>query len=1076
MAEAPFISDASQYFTGGVDSYTLPAALSASEYVAAMNVVNRGGIIQTRPGSLSRLMVGGVKFQGLTGFVPSSGVAHLVYALDGYIYVSQAPFTSWRKLPNIKFNQASKFVSFESCLKSTDYTDEGVLYSLPRPYKVLIMQDGSTRAAYWDGGQSGHLNPTPSGTSNTQKGFDETFIGLWMKWSGNRLWVARGPLVFASDAGNPMKFTEAQYINEGRAFYLPDSCTGMVETPDRKGLIAFTEDQGIVFQTNIQDRTKWLQTPEFQSTCFQNVGCVAPLSIVTHNGLIWWFSHTGLVNSDQALALNVSSKIDHQDNEMACSKAFLGPNLTAICSVSYENYLLVSVPSGSNRNRHTWCLDQAVFEGGGNSWGSYWTGWNPVQWATLKVDGEKRVFFASADNDGCNRIWEAFQSDRTDNGRHILCSVQLREHSFAAEGVSARDMKKFRFARIFAQEMLSSVALVVAVAGTRGGWRVICRKDLVATKGGVYANFLYDKDTCMYGHRPQARVIDTQEDVPVDACNQGGVESDLPNNIDRAFTLLITWSGRMGFAAVELYASLEQQKIAGKCEPDEAGPRSLSEVGCAAISEFVTGCPFEKFTSTQTGALICRKTNILIEKTVTATSYISQKDADRRALGLALVQSARACACSPPATGGDEPPQENQPPVVTVPTDQVVYLFDDNYTLDLEGSVTDDGLPEDGALSSIWTLVSGPASVAFADDAAPGTQATFFEVGTYVLRLGANDGQYYVFADVTIEVRPVGFSLNNSIGYYGEPELAGRNLGNSPDFGVHALVWVRTGDNTRQLVLDVPPSILASTVHVDLTAAFHDPAFRELPGVSREIFITLWKDTESTERPVGTGIGPYNIASGQVEDWALGTPSSLPGDHTIDFPPEHGSIELVDGPTQLQSIIIPDYTKFGGEFLALAPQQIALYRFITGNSSDDLAASLPGGVTARDLAMWRYDGGTSRTLVARWTNAELQVMKLRNYIEIAETIRGLHGTNQKFFFTWLGEWIYLPPKWEYEGFYPLEGSGYTVETVFPQPAFDDYDGHTQQWGGTLRLVVIEDLDNITTSLIIKFRDDTIIDG
>jgi hypothetical protein len=103
-----------------------------------------------------------------------------------------------------------------------------------------MMQDGVTRAAFWDGSISRHLNPTPStltdanGERLTQVGLDETFIGLWMKWSGNRLWVSRDGMLFASDIGNPLKFTEAQYLNEGRAFYLPGECTGMIETPEQR--------------------------------------------------------------------------------------------------------------------------------------------------------------------------------------------------------------------------------------------------------------------------------------------------------------------------------------------------------------------------------------------------------------------------------------------------------------------------------------------------------------------------------------------------------------------------------------------------------------------------------------------------------------------------------------------------------------------------------------------------------------------------------------------------------------------------------------------------------------------------
>jgi hypothetical protein len=153
------------YFVGGCDSYTLPDALLDTEYVAGMNVVNRGGIIQTRPGtrSMADVVANAVRIQGFTAFTPTGGVPHLVAAVDGSIYIAPAPFNAVRRLINLHFNPTSKFVIFETCLKSSDYTADGTLFFLDHPYNVLMIQDGVTRAAFWDGNNSRHLNPTPSG-------------------------------------------------------------------------------------------------------------------------------------------------------------------------------------------------------------------------------------------------------------------------------------------------------------------------------------------------------------------------------------------------------------------------------------------------------------------------------------------------------------------------------------------------------------------------------------------------------------------------------------------------------------------------------------------------------------------------------------------------------------------------------------------------------------------------------------------------------------------------------------------------------------------------------------------------
>jgi hypothetical protein len=640
----------SAYLVGGMDSYTLPSALTDREYVAGMNVTCRGGIIQTRPGTRSLAQVVGeaVRVQGFAAFTPTGGMPQLVAAVDGKIYVSQQPFDQVRQLTSLRFNPTSRYVVFETCLKSTDYTSDGELIFLDRPYNVLMIQDGATRAGYWDGSSHGHLNPTPSGRTDedgeilTEPGLDETFIGLFMRWSGNRLWVSRQGQIFASDFGNPMKFTEAQYINEGRAFYLTSECTGMIETPDQSGLIVFTADNGTLFKTSIQDRQLWLSTTDFQKVIFPDLGCVAPFSPVRQYGLIWWFSAQGLINTDQALALYRTSRVDFQDTEMMCSKGNLGPDLGGICTAAFENYLLVSVPSGDVYNRHTWCLDQSVVEDGGNAWDSYWTGWYPTQWATARMDGHERVFFLARDDNGCVKIWEANQPDRTDNGAPITCFAQLKPHLFG----ELDSQKRFLYAEIFAQEILGDVSVLIGVGGMKGAFFRAGQKEIVATKGAVYATSLYDINTCMYGNRPQSRTIVTQENPDPGYCNTCGIESNLPNNIDREFGLLVVWSGRLGITGYSLTAQKYEETNAGTCEPHEVGPLSLSEQGCSARSLYITGCAFEYFYGMATVEVYCQRSKAVIIGTGQSSSVISQADADRKARAAAEIQANQLCDCS----------------------------------------------------------------------------------------------------------------------------------------------------------------------------------------------------------------------------------------------------------------------------------------------------------------------------------------------------------------------------------------------------------------------------------------------
>jgi len=625
MADEQTIVVGASYLFSGADSYTSPINLTDTEYTMSQNCVNRGGIVQTRPGSKSLLCLPDGNLQGLTLFTPDNGVQQLVAAVDGKIYVSAAPFTSYRRLCELQFNPTSKYIAWATALKSTDFNESGELITLDNPYSVLMIQDGVTRAAYWDGGVARHLNPAPppETTDIAVEGYQETPVGLWMIWSGNRLWVSQGNKLFASDIGNPLKFTEATYLAEGRAFYLPSEITGIIATPDDQGIIVFTENSGTFFQSSIQDRTAWLSTPSFQRIIIPSLGCVAPRSLVTQYGLTWWFSAKGFTNIDAALRQNLTSRIDYKDNEMFTSKAYLGPDLSGVCASFYENYLFVSVPSGDVLNRHTWVLDQAPFEGNVNAWPGYWTGWRPVEWARGLVNGAERIFFASIDYDGKNRIWEGMLSEKTDNGCPITCFLQTKEH---ANGNLM--LKEYDWTKWYLREIYGSVDVSSYIASTKGGYQLQKTWHLEATAGQIYGNQTYSQDgPLMVGNRPQARVIRTPNKTANDECNECGVESKEGNMIDYAFGALLVWSGQMGVQAYQIYLHTSPEREDGDCEEDEVGPRTLNAAGCSGLSFLVDGGSFTQYTATAKGETVTAY-GAKVEISKTVTSAVSQRNAD----------------------------------------------------------------------------------------------------------------------------------------------------------------------------------------------------------------------------------------------------------------------------------------------------------------------------------------------------------------------------------------------------------------------------------------------------------------
>lgn len=79
----------------------------------------------------------------------------------------------------------------------------------------------------------------------------------------------------------------------------------------------------------------------------------------------------------------------------------------------------------------------------------------------------------------------------------------------------------------------------------------------------------------------------------------------------------------------------------------------------------------------------------------------------------------------------------NQAPTVNAGPDQTITFPADAA---LNGLVTDDGLPNPpAAVTTNWTVVSGPGVVTFGNASSLSTTASFSAIGSYVLRLTAND-------------------------------------------------------------------------------------------------------------------------------------------------------------------------------------------------------------------------------------------------------------------------------------------------------------------------------------------------
>lgn len=124
----------------------------------------------------------------------------------------------------------------------------------------------------------------------------------------------------------------------------------------------------------------------------------------------------------------------------------------------------------------------------------------------------------------------------------------------------------------------------------------------------------------------------------------------------------------------------------------------------------------------------------------------------------------------------------NQNPLVTItsPSASTVHLLGTNANLILEATVSDDG--DTNSLVVSWTKVSGPDSLTFGDTNLPNTTVSFTNIGVYVLRITADDGQLRSFAEVMVVVGGAEMLADKTL-YWAFDEGSGTNVLDSSSGG-----------------------------------------------------------------------------------------------------------------------------------------------------------------------------------------------------------------------------------------------------------------------------------------------------
>jgi len=606
----------------GVNSVRNPWALPDNQIKWGVNVAVRGGVVQTRPGNSMRLSLPPGNFQGGILFaankqanasdtIVQNGVTkvisaeiynpdgttvavdelpYVVFAVNGNVYYSPFPLQqpkNWEdfRLKNIQLDPSVDQFVFTLATQTAQISTGGDVSVTPS-HRIVVIQDGVSSPAYWDGS-----NLTGVQTNSIP-------IGYWMAFSGNRLWVASKNIVLASDIGDPISFTE-RLTGTGRGdFAFARVVTGMtnyIGQNNETKLIVFTDRATYSLSSGIYDRTLWTSTANFQTTLYPTIGCVAGKSISFQAGQIWWYSQGGLISTDIAASAYITSQSLYRDVEMARVKAYMAGNTSKVCAMSFENYLLYSIPYLEPCNSATMVLDYAPASEWSQqkfpAWCGVWTGTRPVEWISGVIDGTPRCFHFSVDyaatNDGSyNHLWESFTPNRADTYFDIDVDGNVIEkvnriYCQMETGLlgDAVDLKQFAYAEVEACEIGGTVDVKVAYRGSKGSYQSVLETRLLAiTNDYQWVNSDYSDEIAKLGflNTQYRRLIteNSQRRQSVATC-----ESNLTNDIDKAFSLLIEWCGEFGVESVRVFLDPWSERSTGVPQSPETKSCVVSQDG-----------------------------------------------------------------------------------------------------------------------------------------------------------------------------------------------------------------------------------------------------------------------------------------------------------------------------------------------------------------------------------------------------------------------------------------------------------------------------------------------------------------
>ena len=632
--------DMDSSWPSGIRSDMDPAQLPNGYAWQAINMTNLGGMWSCRPGYKCWATLPDGNLQGGEIFRPIEGTEVCLVAVDGLIYASQWPFTTFTQVPGLKFSPTAAVVYFEQTVQSAKRRDDtlGSAIELIPNRVVMMIQDGDESASGWyDGSNAGHIRGSQYGTPS----------GGPMKWVGDRLWVSSNDMLLASDISNPFSFRENVYLGGQSGFFFKHPITAMARTPSIEApqLMVFTAENGTLMQANIRDRNLWPTTLNFQEEVVQ-VGCSSHRSVLSHFGQLIWFSPAGVAFFDPATSGKLTARLPTRDVEMLEDKVRLNDDLSMAASGRFGQFIMLSVPSEDTYNRTTWVINHASFtsmsDDSGPCWNGYWLGTRPVQWLTGQIGNQERAFHISKDEDGKNRLWETFQPNRLDNGCPITWALFTRGYFGQTAAVTPKppgSKCRLKWVDVAMSGIEEDLDLGVMYAGgMSGSFQPTFISKLTAERGSLSFDLTLDAESSIFSFKPQSRTIRTQ-DADEQVSSESGacpVEKNDRDNIDTNFQLLITGQGPATIRWIRPVAIMANEDLSGNpeaCE-DEKGKRAVRYDGEAVkadnypdIVSALASAPENLFYAVATATL--EQNGYVATGAGTAESIISARAAER---------------------------------------------------------------------------------------------------------------------------------------------------------------------------------------------------------------------------------------------------------------------------------------------------------------------------------------------------------------------------------------------------------------------------------------------------------------